>query len=350
MTLLPASRSICLFFGKKQIVSVFQKCVLARTLSTTNAAVKYASNKDEIQRITVVGGGVMGSGIAQVCAQSGCLVTVVDDDEYSQRCMLNIMKTLETIAAEKFPYEPKSSRKFITDVLGCITTTQSIEKGCKDADLVIEAIIEDIDIKKDTFHKIDQLAPSHAILASNTSSLNIEDIGSLCKRLDRVIGMHFFNPAYQMRAVEVIATCQTSPLVINKVLSFVRDIGKVPVRCRANDETAGFIVNSLLFPYLLEALRFLERGYASVQDIDTAMKLGAGLPSGPFELIDILGIDDIKFVVDRWHAKYPDNPKYFPSKILNELYEADKLGIKSGAGFYDYGGRKKIMARYGKRV
>jgi len=328
-----------LSLGSKRIASSFQKCLLVRYLSTSHAGMTY-SHKGEIQKVTVVGGGVMGSGIAQVCAQSGYQVTVVDNDEYAQRCMLNIMKTLETLSLEKFPYEPKSARKFITDVLGCVTTTQSVELGCKNADLVIEAIIEDLDVKKYFFQKIDALAPPHAIIASNTSSLSVEDIGELTNKVDRVLGLHFFNPAWKMRAVEVVATRHTSPLVINKVSSFVRDIGKVPVKCKVNDETAGFIVNSLLFPYLLEALRFLERGYASVEDIDIAMKLGAGLPSGPFELIDMIGIDDLKFVVDRWHAKYPKNPKYYPSKILNELFEANKLGLKSGEGFYDYRQRK----------
>ena len=300
------------------------------------------TSKPEIRSVAVIGGGVMGSGIAQVCAQSGFNVTVVDNDEYAQKCLLTIMKSLDILSIKKFPYEPKCARKFITDVLGCLQTTQSLETGCKNADLIIEAVIEDIEIKRGIFQKIDALAPPHTIFASNTSSLSIEEIGELTTRPDRFMGLHFFNPVWKMRAVEVISANKTSFETIDTMLSFVRNIGKVPVKCKENIETAGFIVNSLLFPYLLEALRFLERGHASVEDIDIAMKLGAGLPSGPFELIDIIGIDDMKSVVDRWHRKYPNNPKYFPSEILNKLFLENKLGRKSGQGFYCYRPKHKL--------
>lgn len=340
MFVLKSSSSLFTLFRSRQIVTSFHKTLGCKSLFTS---LKYErANKLEIQNVTVVGGGVMGSGIAQVCAQSGFNVTVVDNDEYAQKCLLSIMKSLDAVSLHKFPHEPKSARKFITDVLGSLQTTQDLENGCKNADLVIEAVIEDVDIKKNMFQKIDGLAPPHTIFASNTSSLSIEEIGELTTRPDRFLGLHFFNPASKLRAVEVIRANKTSNETVESMLVFVRDIGKVPVTCRENPETAGFIVNSLLFPYLLEALRFLESGNASIEDIDTAMKLGAGLPNGPFELIDIIGIDDMKSVVDRWHAKYPNNPKYFPSDILNKLFSENKLGRKSGQGFYTYKPKNRL--------
>jgi len=278
----------------------------------------------------------MGSGISQLFAQSGIPVTVIDCDDYAQKCLVKIRKSLQVLSDEKFPNEPRAAQKFINDVFGCLDTTQSWEKGMKDADLVIEAVVESLSVKQELFKKVDLLAPAHAILTSNTSSLSIEELGEVTSRQDRFMGLHFFNPVQQQRAVELITTQKTSPSVVDAVEKVIFDVGKLPVRCRENKENAGFIVNSLLYPSLMEALRLHETGHATIENIDKAMKLGHGLRHGPFEMMDIIGIDSVKFVIDRWHTKYPNNPKYFPSPTLDKLVADNKLGKKSGQGFYVY--------------
>ena len=312
--------------------------LLLRSRQLITAAVKKyiattCMHNDKIHNVTVLGGGVMGSGIAQVNAQNGYNVTVVDTDAYTQKCMVSITKSLNIISTKKFPNEVKSARKYIDDVIGNITTTQDLENGCANADLVIESVTENLDIKKDLLEKVDALAPPKTIFSSNTSSLLIQEISVLTKRGDRFTGLHFFNPVWNMKLVEVIGTSETSEETMNTILEYISSIGKVAVKCNDNP---GFIVNSMLYPYLMEALRFFERGHASIQDIDAAMKLGAGLPSGPFELIDIIGVDTVKSVIDHWHEKYPDNPKYFPSETLNLMTTSKKLGRKTGQGFYTY--------------
>lgn len=331
-----------LSIARKQLFQHERHCYIAFIRKAFSTSSNQQKQKGDIRDVAIVGGGTMGSGIAQAFAQSGINVTVIDNDEYAQSCLLNIMKSLNILSAKKFPHEPRCSRKFITDILSFVQTTQSLEKGCENADLVIETVVEDLDIKMNLFKKIDSIAPKHTVFASNTSSFSIEDIGSLTCRQELFMGLHFFNPVWRMRAVEVIATEHTSKDAVDMICSLVKDIGKVPVKCKENKETAGFLVNSLLFPYLLEAVRFYERGHASLEDIDTAMKLGAALPAGPFELMDIIGIDNMKSISDRWHAKYPNNPKYFPTELINKLFVENKLGRKSGQGFYTYKPKNKL--------
>lgn len=275
----------------------------------------------------------MGAGIAQVNAQNGYQVTVVDTDEFSQKCMVQIAKSLDIISKKKFPNEIKSARNWSDDVFKNIKTTQSLSEGCRNADLVIESVIEDLDIKKQTFLKMDQLISDHCILASNTSSLSIEEISAGIKSLDRVVGLHFFNPVWRMRLLEVIGVQSTSQKTLDIILPYAESIGKVAVHCKDNP---GFIVNSLVYPYLMEALRFYEQGHASIEDIDTAMKLGAGLPKGPFELMDLIGLDVVHQVIGNWNLAYPDDPRYTPSKVLDEMVKMKKLGMKTRQGFYTY--------------
>lgn len=308
--------------NRQHISSVLQKGIATSSI-----------DNEKFQHITVLGGGVMGAGIAQLNAQNGFDVTVVDSDEYVQKCLVSIIRSLNIIAGKKFPDEKKAQKKFIDDTLSHIKTTQKLEEGCVNSDLVIESVIEDLDIKRNLFQRIDEVSPEKTIFASNTSSLRIKDIAAATKRPDRFIGLHFFNPVWHMKLVEVVETKDASKVVVDAASSYVTDLGKMAVKCSDNH---GFIVNSLLYPYLLNALRFLEEGHASVKDIDTAMKLGAGLPSGPFELIDIIGIDTVKNVLDHWHKEFPDDPKYFPSKTLDDMAAAMKLGMKTKQGFYSY--------------
>ena len=289
----------------------------------------------KINNVTVIGGGVMGAGIAQAAAQSDFNVTVVADDEYSQKCLVNVSRSLDIIAKKKFPDEPKGARKFRDSVFSKISTVQDLKRACTDADLIIEAIVEDLGVKQKMFKEIDQIAPQHTVFTSNTSSLSVQEIAQATSmnRQEKFAGLHFFNPVWGMPLVEVIRTGNTDPKTYNKLVQFAIDLGKTPVTC---PDTTGFIVNRLLFPYLMEALRFFERGHASIADIDNAMKQGAGVPMGPFELMDVIGLDVVKTVIDGWHDKEPENTLFVPSELLNNLVLEGKLGRKVGIGFYKY--------------
>ena len=288
-----------------------------------------------IKNVTVIGGGVMGAGIAQAAAQSDFNVTVVADDEYSQKCLVSVSRSLDIIAKKKFPDEPKGARKFRDSVFSKISTVQDLKRGCTDADIVIEAIVEDLGIKQKVFKEVDQIAPKHTVFTSNTSSLSVQEIAqaTTTNRQERFAGLHFFNPVWGMPLVEVIRTSNTDSKTYNKLVQFAIDLGKTPV---TSPDTTGFIVNRLLFPYLMEALRFFERGHASIADIDNAMKQGAGVPMGPFELMDVIGLDVVKTVIDGWHDKEPNNTLFVPSELLNNFVLEGKLGRKIGIGFYKY--------------
>jgi len=302
--------------------------LLAKSLSTSN------SLNQDIKDVTVVGGGLMGSGIVQVCAQNDFNVTIVDsEDEYLQKCLVTISKSLDRITKKKFQGEPKASRKFVDDTMAKISTTRDPCLAASTSDLVIEAIPENMALKHKLFSEMDKVAPEHTMFASNTSSLSITEIASCTSRLDRFGGLHFFNPVPMMALVEVISTAQTSAATSASLLQFSKDLGKTPVVC---GDTPGFIVNRLLVPYMMEAIRLYERGDASTEDIDVAMKLGAGYPMGPFQLIDYVGLDTTKFIMDGWHQLMPEDPLFQPSASLNELVSNGKFGRKNGEGYYNY--------------
>lgn len=298
-----------------------------RSLSTS--AVRFA-----VKNVTVFGGGLMGSGIAQVAAQTGHNVVLVDvSDEVLNLSKSNINKSLARVAKKTFADKPEAGEKFVAETMGRLSSETDPAKAVKDADLVIEAIVENMDVKHKLFGLLDKAAPSHTLFASNTSSLSVREISSVTKRQEKFGGLHFFNPVPVMKLLEVVRIPETSNEAYSALLAFGKALGKTVVEAK---DTPGFIVNRLLVPYMVEAIRMLERGDASAKDIDTAMKLGAGYPMGPIELGDYVGLDTCKFVVDGWHKKFPDNPLFKPSPLLDKLIAEGKTGIKAGQGFYTY--------------
>lgn len=288
----------------------------------------------EIKHVTVIGGGLMGAGIAQVAAASGFDVSLVEvNDSLAEKSRENIKKSLSRVARKQFKENEDAQQNYIEETISRLKGTSDLKGAVKETDLVIEAIVENIKIKHELFSTIDAVAPSHTIFASNTSSLPITEIASVTKRQDRFGGLHFFNPVPVMRLLEVIRTEKTSDETFKTIRAFGEAMGKTCITCK---DTPGFVVNRLLVPYMAEAVRMLERGDASARDIDTAMKLGAGYPMGPIELSDYVGLDTTHHILNGWHVKYPDNPLFKPIKLLDKLVAEKKFGIKSGEGFYKY--------------
>lgn len=293
-----------------------------------------ASQWSPIKTVTVVGSGLMGSGVAQVAAATGHKVNLVDQSQdIVDKAGARILKSVTRVANKKFKDDPKAHEKYMAGTMGNISLQTDSIAAVKDTDLVIEAVVENLDLKKKLFAAWDEAAPSHTIFASNTSSLPIKDMAVATKRLDRFGGLHFFNPVPMMKLVEVIRIPETSDETYNALEAFGQAVGKKTVQCK---DTPGFIVNRLLVPYMMEAIRLAERGDASTKDIDVAMKLGAGYPMGPFELLDYVGLDTIKFIMDGWHEKDPENELFFPSESVNKLVKENKLGMKTGEGYYKY--------------
>lgn len=285
-----------------------------------------------IKNVTIFGGGVMGSGIAFVVAAAGYNVTLTEvSQELAEQSKKNVMKIVERVARKKFAKDEKMKEKYVQDTMSRINASFNYEESVKNADLVIEAIVENLDAKHKLFALIDKVAPQHTIFASNTSSLLIKEIASVTNRLDRFGGLHFFNPVPIMKLLEIITTDETSSATNDTLKMFGQSIGKTCVSCK---DSAGFIVNRLLIPYSSEAVKMLEEGVASVEDIDVAMKLGAGYPMGPFELADLVGLDVMANIRKGWCERFPT--KYQPSKLIDKMVSEGKLGIKTGEGFYKY--------------
>jgi|SRR5262249_8727740 len=280
-----------------------------------------------IAKVGVLGCGLMGSGIAQVSAQAGVATTVVEaNDELLQRGLGNLRKTLEDLVARG-----KMEVKAKDDLLSRITGTTRLD-DLKSCDLVVEAITENQSLKNETFAKLDRICPPHAILASNTSSCNVTAMAAATRRPTQVLGLHFFNPVPLMKLVEVVRTILTDDATVRTASDWVRSVGKTPVQTK--DATA-FIVNRLLVPYLLDAVRVYEGGLATLEDIDQAMKLGCGYPMGPFALLDLVGLDTAMYVAEVMFDEFRE-PRYAPPPLLKRMVMAGRLGRKSGQGFYKY--------------
>jgi len=284
-----------------------------------------------IRHVGVLGCGLMGSGIAQVSAQSGFRTTVVEaNDDLLQRGLGNLKKTFEGLVARG-----KLEAKARDEALARLAGTVRLE-DLKDCDLVIEAITENQALKNETFAKLDRVCAPHAILASNTSSCNVTAMAAATHRPGKVLGLHFFNPVPLMKLVEVVRTILTEDAAVETATRWVRAVGKVPVQTK--DSTA-FIVNRLLVPYLLDAIRLYESGLASVEDIDQAMKLGCGHPMGPFTLLDLVGLDTTMYVAEVMFEEYRE-PRYAPPPLLKRMVMAGHLGRKTGRGFLAYDGER----------
>uniref|UniRef100_A0A3B3SRJ8 Hydroxyacyl-coenzyme A dehydrogenase, mitochondrial n=1 Tax=Paramormyrops kingsleyae TaxID=1676925 RepID=A0A3B3SRJ8_9TELE len=313
---------------RRRLDMAFATHCLVRCLSSS--AARHAA----IKHITVIGGGLMGAGIAQVAATTGHTVVLVDTSEdILKKSTQGIEGSLKRVAKKKFADKPEAAAEFLQKVLKNISTNTDASSAVRSTDLVVEAIVENLKVKQSLFSSLDKAAPEHTIFASNTSSLPITDIASATTRLDRFGGLHFFNPVPMMKLVEVVRTSQTSQMAFDALTDFTKALGKHPVSCM---DTPGFLVNRLLVPYMMEAIRLHERGHGSKEDIDMAMKLGAGYPMGPFELLDYVGLDTSKFIIDGWHAMEPENPLFAPSPMLNKLVAEGKLGKKTGEGFYKH--------------
>ena len=280
-----------------------------------------------IKNVGVIGCGLMGSGIAQVAAQAGFPVTVVEaNDELAKRGLDRLRETFEGLVAKgKLDARAKDA------LLARIASTSRLEelKGCE---LVVEAMTENQQLKNETFAKLGRIAPPHAILATNTSSCNVTAMAAASKRPGQVLGLHFFNPVPLMKLVEVARTILTDEGVVTTATEWVRTVGKTPVQTK--DSTA-FIVNRLLVPYLLDAVRLYESGLAALEDIDTAMKLGCGYPMGPFTLLDLVGLDTTMYVAEVMFEEFRE-PRYAPPPLLKRMVLAGRLGRKTGRGFYTY--------------
>lgn len=303
-------------------------------LAGRRAFASTATRRHKISEFVVVGGGLMGAGIAQVGAQTGHKVTLVDiSQDVLDKSKARIGESVKRVAKKQFKEDADAAQKFIGSVMGHLHVATSADAALASADLVVEAVVENLALKQKLFAAFDAVAPQKTIFASNTSSLPIGEIAKATGRLDRFGGLHFFNPVPVMKLLEVVRIPETSDDTAAAMMAWGKSMGKVTVAAK---DTPGFIVNRLLVPYLMEAVRLVERGDASPQDVDTAMKLGAGHPMGPFELADYVGLDTTKFIMDGWHARYPDEALFQPSALLNKLVGENKFGRKNGEGFYKY--------------
>lgn len=288
-----------------------------------------------IEKVGVVGCGLMGSGIAQIAAQAGCAVVVREvNEERLNKGLQSIEKSLN-----KFVEKGSLSAADRDATRARLRGTTKLE-DLKDSDLVIEAIIEQLPEKRELYSALDKLCGKQTIFASNTSSLSITEMAVFTKRPERFIGLHFFNPVPLMKLVEVIRTIATDAKVYEEAVEFAKRVGKVPVR--TSDRT-GFIVNRLLVPYLLDAVRVLEGGVASIEDIDNSMKLGCGYPMGPLTLLDFVGLDTTYYIANIMFDEFKEQ-RFAPPTLLKRMVLAGWNGRKAGRGFYDYSDPAKPRA------
>ncbi len=285
----------------------------------------------EIKKVGVLGCGLMGSGIAQVAAMAGCDVTVLEQEQkFLDKGFAGIEKSLSRLV-ERGPAKGGITPEQKTEAQSRLKGSLKMQ-DLADCDIVIEAIIENVDEKRKTYEQLDEIVKKDAIFASNTSSISVTELMTSTKRPERFIGLHFFNPVPMMKLVEVVKTIATAPEVFDTAVEFGKKLGKVPVR--TSDKT-GFIVNRLLVPYLLDAIRAYEEGVGSITDIDEAMKLGCGYPMGPFTLLDFVGLDTTYYITEVMYDEFKER-RFASPALLRRLVLAGWYGRKSGKGFYDY--------------
>lgn len=291
-----------------------------------------------IKKVGVLGAGLMGSGIAQVSAAAGYQTTV---RELSQEL---VDKGLAKV--EGFLSKAVDKGKLMSDqkeaTLRNLSGTTDLD-DLRNCDLIIEAVTENIAIKRELFGHLDEACPETTIFASNTSSLTITEMAAATRRPDKFVGLHFFNPVPIMKLVEVVRTIDTSQATFDTAVDFAKSVGKVPIACKDN---SGFVVNLLLVPYLLAAIRAVENRVASIEDIDKGMTLGCGHPMGPLTLLDFVGIDTTYYIANIMFDEYRQ-PQYAPPPLLKKMVMAGYHGRKSGKGFYDYSGEKPVPNELG---
>lgn len=280
-----------------------------------------------IKNVGIIGSGIMGAGIAEVAAKAGHEVVLRSRKQDSADAMVaklekSLAKQVDKGRLEEAERDAVLARVTATDDLGAL----------KDSDLVIESVVEDLDVKKALFAELDGIVKDGGIIATNTSTLSVVDLAVQTQRPERVCGVHFFNPAPAMALVEVVRPLTASDETIAEALAFAEACGKSPVEVK---DRAGFIVNALLFPYLNNAVRMLENGTASAEDIDSAMKGGCGFPMGPLALLDLVGLDTSLSILEALYAEFGD-PNYSPMPLLRRMVTAGQLGRKSGQGFHSY--------------
>ena len=284
----------------------------------------------EIKKIGVIGAGAMGNGIAQMAAQIGCEVILRDiKEEFVERGMKNIDRFLSK-SVEKGKTEAAQKDAILGRIQG--TTEMS---DLKDVDFVIEAVIENLDLKKSVFKELDELCAPHVILASNTSSMSLTEIAAATNRPEKVCGMHFFNPVPIMKLVEIIRGYATNDETIDITTELAKKMGKITVEVKK--DSPGFVVNRIMIPHMLEAIKIVEEGIASIEDVDIAVKAGLNYPMGPFELMDLTGIDICYFVAEYFYKELNKESKWVSPNLLKTMIRANKLGRKTGGGWYDYG-------------
>jgi 3-hydroxybutyryl-CoA dehydrogenase len=292
----------------------------------------------DIRTVGVLGCGLMGSGIAEVIARAGYQTKVRElNDDLVAGGRARIEKSLGR-AVEKGKLEASVR----DDVLGRISMTTDLE-SLRDADIIIEAVTEDIDIKNEMFRTLDAVCPAHTIFASNTSSLTIAEMAAATNRPHRFVGLHFFNPVPVMKLVEVVRTIAVEQDAFATAFDFARSLGKEPVEAK---DTSGFIVNRLLVPYMLDAIRCLEQGLATTEDIDKSMTLGTGYPMGPFTLSDFVGIDTLYYIAEIMFDEFRE-PRFAPPPLLKRMVTLGYYGRKTRRGFYDYSGEKPVAVKLG---
>jgi len=286
-----------------------------------------------IKKVGVVGAGLMGAGIAQISAAAG-YETIVR--EVSQEFLDKGLHRIEGFLSKSVEKGKMSAEQKDATLRKLTGTTQVAD--LKECDLVMEAVTEDIKVKRDLFSELDKICHPGTIFASNTSSLTVTEMAAVTKRPDQFVGLHFFNPVPIMKLVEVVRTIQTSQETFDAAFAWSKSVGKVPIACKDN---SGFVVNLLLVPYLVGAIRAVQDGVASIEDIDKGMTLGCGYPMGPLTLLDFVGLDTTYYIANIMFDEYREQ-QYAPPPLLKKMVQAGLYGRKSGKGFYDYSGEKPV--------